>query len=519
MKTKVLIVDDHKENITALSRLIAADDVEIFSAQDADEALNLLVDHDFGLALLDVQMPKVTGFELARLIRGVRRSRHMPMIFVTAHQRDQSVVLEGYETGAVDLLFKPLDPYVVRSKVRVFVQLDQQAKLLKAQMQEVERLKQEAEAANLAKSRFLANMSHEIRTPLGAILGFTELLRGEQMSPEARGFLDVIERNGQALTRLIDDILDLSKVEAGQMAIEHLPFSLKELVNETLALFSEKARSKGIVLKVDRLPTTGQIISDPARLRQILVNLVGNAVKFTEKGEVRVAVDVRATSSGKARVTVRVIDTGPGLTKEQSGKLFQPFVQADDSTSRKFGGTGLGLVLSRRLARAMGGDVWIESAEPGKGSAFAFDFEVDFAEPELFAENGAGEAARTPQKRLGGVKILVVDDSIDNRTLIKFLLHREGANIEEAASGGDAVEKAMANSHDIVLMDIQMPIMDGYDTLHALKTRGYEKPVIALTAHAMTEERQRTKAAGFGDHVTKPVDRESLVTAILKQID
>ncbi|CAN5653881.1 hypothetical protein BH10BDE1_BH10BDE1_26590 [soil metagenome] len=396
------------------------------------------------------------------------------------------------------------------------VDIDDQ-KCLQADIQEA---KNDAEAANEAKSAFLANMSHEIRTPLGAILGFTDLLKAAQLEGEPREYLDVIERNGQALTRVIDDILDLSKVESGQMTIELVPFSLSELVRDSVALFGDKAKAKSIALKNDSTSSPeDSIVSDPTRVRQILINLIGNAVKFTSEGEVSVSVERTAAGNNHLSIAIRVKDTGPGIPDFQRPRLFQPFVQADNSTSRKFGGTGLGLALSRRLARALGGDVRIDASTP-EGSVFTFQFDAEIADQQVPSAKmtKATASGDAKVKRLENLKILVVDDSPDNRTLMSLILRREGAVVDEAADGEEAVRKALKGEFAIVLMDIQMPGMDGYAALSTLRKAEYRRPIIALTAHAMVEERRRTAAAGFSDHVTKPVDREVLIAAILNQL-
>lgn len=523
MKTKILIVDDHKENITALSTLIASDDVEIFSAQDAEGALDLLVDHDFGLALLDVQMPKVTGFELARLIRGVRAHRDLPMIFVTAHQREQSVILEGYETGAVDLLFKPLDPYVVRSKVRVFIRLDQQAKQLKTQMEEVERLKREAEAANVAKSRFLANMSHEIRTPLGAVMGFADLMaQGDLPREERDECVSAIRRNGQLLLRLIDDILDLSKIEAQQLQLEKSEFDLEEIVRDVDSVMSLKASEKGIRLRIDvsdRL--RGHFLSDPIRIKQVFLNLIGNAIKFTSRGEVSVKLqalprDPREPGVATERIVCRVTDTGVGMTPEQAAGLFQPFVQADASTRRRFGGTGLGLVISRQIAKALGGNIVVESSEPGKGSTFLVTMELQRAEARTAAAKSApGDVAAASEAKgkaeTKGKSVLVVDDVSDNRLLIESYLRPSGVSIKSVGSGEEAVRAVKGRFPDLILMDIQMPGMDGYEATDRIRRLGYDGPIIAITAHAMRDEVDRCREAGCDLVLTKPISRQELM--------
>lgn len=387
---------------------------------------------------------------------------------------------------------------------------------------EIQKSKEQAEAANSIKSAFLANMSHEIRTPLGAILGFTDLLKNKNIDAEAREYLKVIERNGQALTTIIDDILDLSKVESGRMTIEKIPFVLCEVMKDVVALFSDSANSKGIQLNVDASQSGAplKIVSDPIRVRQVLINLIGNAVKFTHEGHVLVRIKTETVGAHQQKIVIEVEDTGIGLAEEQKDKIFQPFVQADETTTRKFGGTGLGLVLSRRLARVMNGDVYLKDEKRVKGSTFVFELTTDTAPTTTLANSATLKNEKSDLKNtsLNNIKILVVDDSADNRLLMNYLLDQEGAEIEEASGGEVAVQKALAKDFDIVLMDIQMPGMDGYSALRALKDKNYPKPIIALTAHAMIEEKKKALEAGFCEHVTKPVEKEKLVKAILSSV-
>ena len=375
-KVKVLIVDDYRENITALANLIEAPDIEVFAAANANQTLDLLTQHEFGLALLDVQMPEMDGFQLSKLIRGVKRYRKMPIIFVTASSQDSSVVFQGYESGAVDVLFKPLNPHAVRNKVRVFVELARQRTQLESQVQELEQLRIEAESANVAKSQFLANMSHEIRTPLGAVLGFSELIGRDQVEAEEReSCLEAIRRNGKLLLRLVDDILDLSRIEANRLEFERVAFDLQEVLQDVESTLFFKAQEKGIELRLTR-PNLGGVrhVSDPARLKQILLNVIGNAVKFTAQGRVDVLVEIEPDGSRGPIpgdwLRIRVSDEGIGMTIEQTERLFRPFTQADPSMRRNFGGTGLGLVISRQIARALGGDLKLTATAPGQGSTF-----------------------------------------------------------------------------------------------------------------------------------------------------
>jgi signal transduction histidine kinase len=518
MKTKVLIVDDIKENILALDAIIASPDLEIYHAQDADTALNLVFEHEFALALLDVQMPTLTGFDLAKLIRGVERSRHLPIIFVTAQDKGSSIEFAGYEMGAVDLLFKPLDPHVVRSKVRVFVMLDQQSKQLQEQIRMASDLRRQAEEANLAKSRFLANMSHEIRTPLAAVLGFAELLAAEKAEgPERAKLWQAISRNGDLLMRVIDDVLDLSKIEAQKLELNPTVFSLKEMMRDLELTMGHKAREKGLQFAVSYQPEENDFFNgDATRVKQVLLNLTNNAVKFTERGSVKVDVKVSPHGTGTlARLDFTITDTGIGLTPEQRRRIFEPFAQADLTTSKKFGGTGLGLVIAKQLAQQMGGDVTLVRSEAGKGSAFGVHFLIPRASE---AQKPAAPKATTPQEVknvLKGKTVLVVDDVIDNRELMELFLEPTGADVKLAENGEQAVEMtAEKDGPDIILMDIQMPGMDGYETTRKLRKKGFKRPILALTAHAMRAETERCLESGCDLVMTKPVNRGELIRTL-----
>lgn len=376
-----------------------------------------------------------------------------------------------------------------------------------------------AEAATRSKSAFLANMSHEIRTPLAAILGFTEILKGAEVVPSDRNkYLNIITRNGDALARIIDDILDLSKVEAGKINIEQDPLFIAELIQEVVEMFSDRAKGKGLKLHFDSrgLPQF-KIESDAVRIRQILVNIVGNAIKFTSDGSVTVHGEYKLIDDGRYMIRLRVTDTGIGITKAQASGLFQAFNQADETTTRHYGGTGLGLALSKKLAAAMGGDVSIEKNEQDvRGTTFLIELAVlrdDRANEDCVpaSKKSAGKASR----RLKNWNILVVDDSRDNRDLLAILLQREGASVEVASSGGEAIRKAREFDFDAVLTDIQMPGLDGYEVLSILRGEHYKKPILALTAHTMKEERDRALAAGFTGHISKPVNSKLLVDTLV----
>ncbi len=520
-RVKILIVDDLQDNLSALTNLLDGEDAELFTAQNSDQAFALLREHDFALALLDVQMPVMNGFELARLIRGVRRHQDLPIIFLTAHQQDDLTMLEGYGTGAVDLLFKPLHPSFVRSKVQVFIRLAKKKQKLREQMIELEMLRSRAEDANIAKSRFLANMSHEIRTPLGAVMGFAEILATNDgiTQEEKEKCADAIHRNGALLLKIIDEVLDISRIEAGRLEIENTPFCLEEMIRDLNSTLLLRSLEKQIELHFDiQFASKARLVGDVARLKQVLINLVGNALKFTKEGRVTVQLTAQ-TLSDKILMEFRVTDTGIGLTKEQAANLFQPFSQADASTKKHFGGTGLGLVISRQLARAMGGDLLIEKTQPGVGSTFLFTallaqvpHEADMTQENLVGFNEKQKLLRSGT--LVGKKILVTDDLEDNHDLIHKFLEGSEADLLSVLSGQKALEAAENNDFDAILMDVQMPGMDGLETTRELRKSGYIKPIIALTAYTSREDADRCLDAGCTLVLTKPVDRMKLIMTL-----
>lgn len=529
LKTKILIVDDLRENIMALSRLIEADDVEILTASKPEEALNHILDNDFALALLDVQMPMMSGFELARLIRGVAKGKHLPIIFVTAQPTDTKVIFEGYESGAVDVLFKPLDPHIVRSKVRAFVRLDQQSRTLHSQVEVMARLKEEADAANVAKSRFLANMSHEIRTPMGAVLGFADVLNQADLNDEERAqALASISRNGKLLLRIIDDILDLSRIEAQKLDLEKVAFDLDELMGDLETTLLAKAQEKGVTLRISKDEhRNARLVSDPLRVKQILLNLIGNAIKFTHAGSIEVGVERKLvpgdSESQVAELRFEIKDTGIGLTNEEAARLFVPFAQADNSVRRKYGGTGLGLAISKQLARSLGGDLRLVKSAAGVGSVFEVRIRAPLA---LTQEGPAPLRDKTPRDtvarsdgKLAGRRLLVVDDVTDNRILLERYLRSTGIQMQMASSGQQALDFASTQDFDAILMDIQMPDMDGLEATKRLRMMGFRKPIIALTAHAMREELDRCINAGCDGTMTKPVAKKDLIQKLEKTFE
>jgi signal transduction histidine kinase/ActR/RegA family two-component response regulator len=404
------------------------------------------------------------------------------------------------------------------------------------QMNEIESLNQKLEKANSAKQNFLANMSHEIRTPMTAILGYSELLNGSEDEAERTQSIAAINRNSEHLLGLLDDILDLSKIEAGHVEVEQVPFSLQQVLQSVSDAMSHRAkqRQNTIVPELDeKLPEI--VMGDPTRLRQVLFNLTGNAIKFTENGEIRVRVS--ADEEQPSLIRFEVIDQGIGMTAEQAAKVFVAFAQADTSTTRKYGGTGLGLTISGRLTELMGGKLSIES-QPDKGTTVRFSLPLHASQEH--ASQGHASQGLTPSPReetterssvlandrvgtelpLAGIRILYAEDGLDNQRLVRRFLERAGASCFIAENGQEAIDciEQTEQPFDLILMDMQMPVLDGYAATRRLREMGIVIPIVAMTAHALSSSRDECFECGCDSFISKPLTSQTLIEGTLNAL-
>jgi len=381
----------------------------------------------------------------------------------------------------------------------------------------------EAQAANESKSQFLANMSHEIRTPMNGIIGFADVLADEDLAEQHKEYVAIIRDCGRELLVLINDILDFSKIEANKLATEITNCSLAKLLNSVESLMRPKAVEKGLELRVIESPgLPGGISTDPVRLRQCLVNLVGNAIKFTEVGHIYIRVSIHE-ENGEPHIQFDVEDTGIGIPKDKQGTVFEVFTQGDGSHTRRYGGSGLGLAITKRLAEILGGRLTVTSLE-GEGSTFSLVLPagVDATKDGFLDRHNLAEELRTDRDKsvetafLG--RVLVAEDSLTNRTLIELLLKRFGLEVTIAVDGNEAVQKAQNEAFDLILMDMQMPNLNGYEATKTLRKAGSATPIVALTANVMKGDDKKCLAAGCDDYISKPLDRARLIEVIGKYL-
>ncbi len=535
--SKVLVVDDVIDNVKMLASYLEDEGYEVVTAYRGQQAIEVAKTELPDVVLLDFQKPGMNGIEVCRELKRFPPTRDIPIIMVSARDDDDAII-NGLDAGAQDYIAKPYNWPIVAARLRSAVRIKKAYDTIDGINAQLDRAMREAESACNAKSEFLANMSHEIRTPMTAILGYADTLLDKDLT-ESEMIIAVhtIQKNGDFLLELINDILDHAKIEAGKLTLHCKSCSLLKIVNTVEGLMSVRAKQKEIGFHVEFInPIPNLINTDPTRLKQILINLTSNAIKFTSHGDVRIVVrlgdSVLDPISREQHATIQldVMDTGIGMNKNQSKKIFNQFVQADSSTTRLFGGSGLGLCISRKLAQHLGGDVTLAFSEPGIGSQFRTLVTVGRASDLQMLDNPLAARVVQPvalvtliEKSLDQARILLVEDGMDNQRLISFILRKAGADVSVANDGKQGAHIALTaladnRPFDVILMDMQMPVMDGYEATRLLRAKEYVWPIVALTAHAMATDRVKCTKAGCDEYLTKPVNREKLFDVIRTQM-
>ena len=504
-----LLVDDREENLISLEALLRREELIMLKARSGQEALEMLLQYDVALALLDVQMPVMDGFELAELMRGNERTRRVPIIFLTAGSADRQRRFRGYEAGAVDFLHKPIEPDILRSKAEVFFELYRQRQQLAHQRDALRTYAEALKEADRRKDEFLAVLAHELRNPLAPIRYGLEIMKMSADEPVSEDIRAMMHRQLTHLVRLIDDLLDVSRISRGKINLNKEAVELSEALQAALEASRPLIESSQHTLSLDLGEEPLWIFADLTRIAQVVSNLLNNAAKYTPTGG-RITLSVRRQDG---EVAIAVADNGVGISDEMRPRVFDLFTQVDGETKRSQGGLGIGLALARQLIEMHDGRIDVASPGAGQGSTFTVHL-------PLYQQSGGTIESEPGLPKPGlPLKVLVVDDNISSAETTAQILAMTGHKVTLAHDGPAALESARAIRPDVIMLDLGMPGMSGYEVCRELrKDQAFrETMLIAQTGWGQERDRERTQEAGFDHHLTKPVDFNELSGLLAKQ--
>ncbi len=517
-KDKILVVDDMAINLELIKSVLNLEgNFSLVMVSDGKSAIRKAKTNYFDLILLDIMMPGMDGYEVCNILKSYPTTKDIPVIFLTALNRPKDIQ-KAFRYGAVDYILKPFSREELISRVNLHISL-------KRTREELIKAKRSAEAAAEAKAIFLANMSHELRTPMNGIIGMVDILKRTKLTDAQYEYLNIIESSGENLLSIINDILDLSKIEAGHMELETIPFSLHDEVRRVANIMQVIANKKKLSVKLHigkEVPP--YVKGDPVRMKQIIINLVNNAIKFTEKGNITISVEKKSAEDGKAQILFKIMDTGIGISPEGQKKLFQSFSQVDKSTTRKYGGTGLGLMISKNLTQMMGGEIGVESVE-GIGSTFWFTISMELSDEKSCEKQHRADDDTVHEDKIHvqpKLNILLVEDNKINQKVAMLNLNNLGYQVDIANNGKEAVEKFQNGGYDLIFMDVQMPEMDGVEACKKIRELENNSdstkkiPIIAMTANTSEDERKKYMEAGMDDYISKPFKQKELIEIFKK---
>ena len=519
----ILIVDDNPNNVIMLESALERDDIREYSTTSPKEALQMCTDHSIDIALIDVNMPELSGYDLLQAIKQDPLTSGIMVVLITGYSMSTPDVVKGLSLGAVDYLFKPLDLHVTIAKVDSIIKLilqrreisNKNQQLVEYQKQLLEAVSM-AEQSRLAKENFFANMSHELRTPLNAILGLINIFETSKLDNEQMKILSMLSYSSKLLLGLVNDILDISKIDAGKVKITKTETDLTKLLNDICDLTRPLAESKGLVLTCSVNSDIPEVImADTLRLNQILINLITNAIKFTSRGSIKLVVSISEIQDSQVLLSFSVSDTGIGIPNELLGQIFDRYEKLDNTIEDSFGSTGLGLSIVKKLTDLKGGKLNVESIV-GEGTTFTFTNwykirHVNKAADEITKETSTVQPFRN-------IALLLADDDQINRFVISQMLSNWNIQADEAENGLDAFNKVKFKKYDIILMDIHMPVMNGIETTRMIRNESSELnksiPIVAFSASIMEKDREEGRAVGIDAYIQKPIEPADLYAQI-----